>query len=121
MQLNPGIATPPVALPPGTAVKIPANVSGSDRHNLAEHVHTSGSNQKNARSAISKRNSPPGADQVEVTHTETIFEFAMEHCGKADHATIEAIRVANPQVGDIYQTLQKGQPMVVPAASGRVH
>lgn len=121
MQLNPGIATPPVALPPGTAVKIPANARRSDRSNSIAHVPASGSNQKSAHSAVSPPNSPPVADQVEVTHTETIFEFAMEHCGKADHATIEAIHVANPQIGDIYQTLQKGQPMAVPAISGSVH
>jgi general secretion pathway protein A len=121
MQLNPGIATPPVALPPGTAVMIPTNSSNAERSNAAGHAHVPENNKKSTWSVSSERYSTPMPKHVEVTHTETIFEFALEHCGKADHTTIEAIRVANPQIGDIYQTLQKGQPMAVPPISGSLH
>jgi phage tail protein X len=45
----------------------------------------------------------------------------MEHYGKADNATVETIQAANPQIRDIYQTLQKGQSMTLPANLDPIH
>jgi general secretion pathway protein A len=106
----------PVHSPVGPAAAESTTVHAPAATQIAENVRVA-----HAHHAISKRNSAAMPSNVEVGHTETIFEFAMEHCGKADHATIEAIRVANPQIGDIYETLQKGQAIAVPAIAGNVH
>ena len=73
------------------------------------------------RASARQHKSLPIPVNVKVEHTQTIFEFAMEHYGKADRATVETIQAANPQIHDIYQTLRQGQSMTLPAELDPMH
>jgi type II secretory pathway predicted ATPase ExeA len=53
---------------------------------------------------------------VQVTRTETLFQFAMETYGRADWATVRKIREVNPQIHDPYEVLHQGQLIRIPAA-----
>jgi general secretion pathway protein A len=113
LKLNPGIAAPPQALPAGTPVMIPA--VSKKAAGMAGPSRTSEESRNTIRSSTLKRTSLPIPVNVKVQHTQTIFEFAMEHYGKADRATVQTIQAANPQIHDIYQTLRQGQSMTLPA------
>jgi general secretion pathway protein A len=119
LRLNPGIATPPAALPEGTPVMIP------DVTETTPSAAASGSaNKRTARATLgekSKKKATRAPVNVRIPRAQTIFQFAMEHYGKADNATVETIQAANPQIRDIYQTLQKGQSMTLPANLDPIH
>jgi general secretion pathway protein A len=104
LRLNPGIASPPVALPAGTPVMIPAESMTSIGKKRERQV----TQKAKTHGAMPKRT-------VRLARMETIFQFAMEHYGKADIGTVDKIRAANPQIKDIYQTLREGQSMTLPA------
>lgn len=112
LKLNPGIATPPAPLPAGTPVMIPAT-SESATANISG-AHSRSSYQKHLYATAPKRNTSRIPVHVRIHQPETIFQFAMEHYGKADLSTVEKIRAANPQIQDIYQTLREGQSMTLP-------
>jgi general secretion pathway protein A len=119
LKLNPGLATPPEALPAGTLVMIPSIPEITS--NPARLASMPDKSPNTARASASKHKSLRIPVNVKVEHTQTIFEFAMEHYGKADRATVQTIRAANPQIRDIYQTLRQGQSMTLPAELEPAH
>ena len=119
LKLNPGIATPPEPLPAGTPVMIPSeSETTSSTARAARKSHKLGNS---TRASALQHKSLPILVNVKVEHTQTIFEFAMEHYGKADRATVQTIQAANPQIHDIYQTLRQGQSMTLPAELDSIH
>ena len=82
LKLNPGIATPPEPLPAGTPVMIPSeSETTSSTARAARKSHKLGNS---TRASALQHKSLPILVNVKVEHTQTIFEFAMEHYGKAD-------------------------------------
>lgn len=118
LKLNPGIAAPPKALPAGTPVMIP---SESETTSSAAMAARRSDKVRNTRASALQHRSLPIPVYVKVEHTQTIFEFAMEHYGKADRVTVQTIQAANPQIHDIYQTLRQGQSMTLPAELDPMH
>ena len=88
-------------------VPLPAN-------NAAEN---SSDEPKAATTRRSSRHSltEPQPTTVRVKRTQTLFQFAMEHYGKADHSTVARIKSANPQIHDAYEVLEQGQQIRLPA------
>lgn len=120
LRLNPGIAMPPKALPAGTPVMIPSE-SETTASDAARTPRRSDRLGNNTRVSTPKYKSSPIRVNVKIDHTQTIFEFAMEHYGKADRATVQTIQAANPQIHDIYQTLRQGQSMTLPSELDPMH
>jgi phage tail protein X len=118
LKLNPGIAAPPKALPAGTPVMIPSESETTSSAAMAARRSDKG---RNTRVSAPQHRSLPIPVYVKVAHTQTIFEFAMEHYGKADRVTVQTIQAANPQIHDIYQTLRQGQSMTLPAELDPMH
>ena len=119
LKLNPGIATPPEALPPGTPVMIPSESETTS--SAARPARKSDKLRNSTRASATQHKSLPIPVNVKVERTQTIFEFAMEHYGKADRATVQTIQAANPQIHDIYQTLRQGQSMTLPVELDPMH
>lgn len=120
LRLNPGIAMPPKALPAGTPVMIPSE-SETASWNAARTSRRFDRLGNNTRASTPKYKSSAIPVNVKIDHTQTIFEFAMEHYGKADRATVQTIQAANPQIHDIYQTLRQGQSMTLPSELDPMH
>lgn len=120
LKLNPGIAMPPKVLPAGTPVMIPSE-SETTSSSAARTPRRSDRLGNNTGASTPKYKSSPIRVNVKIDHTQTIFEFAMEHYGKADRATVQTIQAANPQIHDIYQTLRQGQSMTLPSELDPMH
>ena len=60
---------------------------------------------------------PNTQSTVQVSRTETLFQFALEKYGRADWTTVRKIRAMNPQIRDPYEVLHQGQTIRLPADS----
>jgi len=60
---------------------------------------------------------PDRPSTVQVSKTETLFQFALEKYGRADWTTVRKIRSVNPQIRDPYEVLHQGQLIKLPLQS----
>ena len=120
LVLNPEIGWGEQEIPKGTRIMIP-------RLTIATTIPTEPSAEANtdpvethpranfAPLSVALPTTGKGPTLVAVTHTESIFQFAMESYGRSSWAIVGEICKANPQLEGVYAILHKGELIRLPA------
>jgi general secretion pathway protein A len=113
--LNPQFQMANQIVPKGTRVFLPADATFES--GLSEPDENRNAGGKRIEHAASRSEPYPyqGPANVQVLHRETLFQFALEHYGKANWAIVEEICRANPKLHGAYDILSVGQWIQLPA------
>jgi general secretion pathway protein A len=113
--LNPQFQTANQVVPKGTRVLLPADAAFESGLSEPEKNRSADENRNERASFRSEPYPYQRPVNVQVLHRETLFQFALEHYGKADWTIVEEICRANPKIHGAYDILSAGQWMHLPA------